>query len=140
MDPKGVFIFIDDDAHEHKMFQEALRKFCNNDLKKAHHGEEGLELIKKYKEDIFLIVSDISMPRMNGLELKRVIEGTPELKIKAIPFIFHSSSDDSIVVKEAYSLGIQGFVKKSIDITESVQNLGIIIKFWSSIVHPNNVS
>jgi DNA-binding NarL/FixJ family response regulator len=139
MNPQGKFVFIDDDKNEHVSFKSALAKYCDNEVISAYNGEEAFNLIKENKDDIFIIICDINMPRINGLELKRMIEGTPELKLKAIPFIFHSTHDSGIVVKEAYALGIQGFIKKSADITESVSHLGIIIELWSSIVHPNVV-
>ena len=137
--PKGVFIFIDDDIQEHIRFKAELKKICGNEVVSAYNGEEALELLKKNKDNIFLIISDIGMPKINGLELKHMVESTPELKIKAIPFIFHSTNDSPIIIKEAYSMGIQGFIKKSADPTQSVQNLEIIVKFWSSIAHPNSI-
>lgn len=139
MNPKGKFVFIDDDVQEHIMFKKELRKYCDNEVVSAYDGAEGLNLIRSNKDDIFIIICDINMPKINGLELKRVIEGTPELKIKAIPFVFHSIHDSGIIVKEAYALGIQGFVRKSDDLTKSYTNLEILIRFWSSIVHPNSI-
>ncbi|MES2592984.1 MAG: response regulator [Bacteroidota bacterium] len=139
MNPKGKFIFIDDDVQEHVMFKKALKKYCDNEVLSAYNGEEAFEIIKQNKHSVFIIICDINMPKVNGLELKRLIEGTPDLKMRAIPFIFHSTHDSGIVVKEAYSLGIQGFIKKSDDMSESVRCLDLIIEFWSSIVHPNTI-
>lgn len=139
MDPKGIFVFIDDDIHEHTFFKKALAEICKNEVKSAYNGEEGLKIIKENKDNIFIIICDINMPKLNGLELKRVIEGTPELKLQAIPFIFHSTHNNAIVVKEAYALGIQGFVEKSRDMSKSVPNLDILVKLWSNIVHPNSL-
>src|SRR5689334_5196859 len=110
--PEGIFIFVDDDQEEHELFTMAIREICNNQIVFAANGEEALEKIRENRENIFLIISDINMPRINGLELKRIIEGTPELKLCAIPFIFHSAHDNPLVVKEAFSMGIQGFIKK----------------------------
>ncbi len=140
MNPKGKFVFVDDDVHEHIMFKKALSKYCDNEVVSSYDGDEAFEFLKENKAPIFIIICDINMPKINGLELKRLIEGTPELKLKAIPFIFHSTQDSSIVVKEAYALGFQGFVKKSDDITKSIGHLDLIIKFWSSIIHPNAVT
>jgi CheY-like chemotaxis protein len=137
MKPKGLFVFVDDDEFEHEMFGEALARICSNEVKYAFNGDEALRLIKANKDRIFMIISDINMPKVNGLELKRMIEGIPELKLRAIPFIFTSNSDEPLIVKEAFSLGIQGYIKKSDNLSESVSNLDILVKFWSSTVHPN---
>ncbi|MEW6470351.1 MAG: response regulator [Bacteroidota bacterium] len=88
MKPKGSFILIDDDKEEHDLFKHVLKKLCTNEVKSAYDGEDGLSLIKSNKTNIFMVISDINMPRMNGLQLKRVIEGTPELKLRSIPFVF----------------------------------------------------
>jgi len=136
---KGIFVFIDDNIHEHTFFKKAVAEICENEVKSAYDGEQGLEVIKKNKDNIFIIFCDVNMPKMNGLELKRVIEGTPELKIKSIPFIFHSTQNNAIVVKEAYTLGIQGFLKKSDDMNKSIPNLDIIVKLWSAFIHPNSL-
>lgn len=139
MNPQGKFLFIDDNVQEHLMFKNTLKNYCDNEVVSAYDGEQAFEFLKKNKDPIFIIICDINMPKVNGLELKRLIEGTPELKLKAIPFVFHSTQSSSIVVKEAYALGIQGFIKKSDDISKSVNELDTIIKFWSSVVHPNSV-
>jgi len=55
-------------------------------------GEEALLYLKDTTDDIFLILSDLNMPRMDGLKLKRMIDLPPDIKIKAIPFFFHSNT------------------------------------------------
>ena len=101
----------------------------------ATNGQEALQKIREFSPQV--VISDINMPKVNGLELKRMIEGIPELKLRAIPFIFTSTSDEPLIVKEAFSLGIQGYIKKSDNLAESVSNLDILIRFWSTSVHPN---
>lgn len=137
MKPRGHFFFIDDDEAEHVMFKKALRTLCDNEVISAYDGAEGYAALKRHKLDIFMIICDINMPKVNGLELKRMIETTPELKLRAIPFIFHTSQHNPIVVKEAFALGIQGFVKKSADVTQSLRQLELLVNFWSTSVHPN---
>jgi CheY-like chemotaxis protein len=137
MKPKGVFIFIDDDEEEHELFKLALREICPNPVLSAYNGEDGFSLIRENKNNIFLIISDMNMARVNGLELKRLIESTPELKMKAIPFVFHSTVTDELVVKEAYSLNIQGYIQKRSDVKTSVEVLRHFIEFWTKTMHPN---
>jgi CheY-like chemotaxis protein len=136
---RGLIIFVDDDLDEQQLFREEMSTFTNREILVAENGEKALELITKHLSEIFMIVSDINMPKLTGLELKRIIEGRPELKLKAIPFVFHSSIADPIIVKEAFALGIQGFILKTHHFRESVRNLEILLKFWDSTVHPNDV-
>jgi CheY-like chemotaxis protein len=109
----------------------------HNKVLSAYDGDEGYKLILKNKDEIFLIISDMNMPRVNGLELKRLIEDTPELKLRAIPFIFHTSVAESLVVKEAYALNIQGYMAKQMDIKKTISLLEKFVGFWSETMHPS---
>jgi CheY-like chemotaxis protein len=136
MKPKGIFIYVDDDREDHELFKMALKEICDNTVLSAYDGEEAYKLIQKHKDDLFLIICDMNMPKVNGLELKHLIENTPDLKLKAIPFIFHTSVTDSLIVKEAYSLNIQGYMEKKSDYNQTVALLRHFITFWSNTMHP----
>lgn len=137
MKPQGIIINVDDDREDQELFRMALSKVCDCVLLPAHDGDEAYTLITEHKDNIFLIVSDLNMPRITGLELKRLIENSPILKLKAIPFIFHTSVVEPLVVKEAFALGIQGYMRKESDFDKTVANLSHFIRFWNSTVHPN---
>ncbi len=139
MKPKGILIVVDDDRHEYDLFKEAFATFADNEILYAENGEEGLKLIHEHKHSLFMIVSDINMPKMNGLEMKRTIEGTPVLKIRSIPFIFRTVHNNVVVTKEAYSLGIQGLFIKTDNRKELEKQIGLILEFWTRAVHPNTL-
>src|SRR6476620_7780999 len=113
----GYIIFVDDDKEEHELFEMAMRQICTCEILHAYDGDEALPLIHEHKNNIFAIISDISMPRITGLELKRIIEQTPLIKIMSIPFAFLTTLNDPVIVKEAYAFGIQGFLEKSGDLS-----------------------
>src|SRR5438552_3006087 len=109
---KGVFVFVDDDKDELELLNAVVNALgLQNPIKSFKDGEQALEYLKKTKDSIFLILCDINMPKMDGLELKRMIDLMPELKIRAIPFFFHSSSATPAEVRAAYALGIQGYLQ-----------------------------
>src|SRR4051812_39723889 len=102
---KGIIILIDDDQTEHELLQLALDDLgIKNELKFFFDAQTAFNFLKKTKERTFIILCDINMPKIDGIELKRMIEGTPELKIKSIPFFFHSNAATETEVKAAYSL------------------------------------
>ncbi len=75
----------------------------------ASDGKEGLDMYKKYKPDI--IVSDIKMPLMSGLEMAKAIKKIdPKQHI-----IFTSAHNDSSYMLEAIELNIDGYVLKPVD-------------------------
>lgn len=138
--PSGVFVFIDDDKDEHYLLKIAMKTIgLPNQVVSCMDGSEAYNYLKETKDEIFIILSDLNMPKMDGLELKRLIDMTPELKLKAIPFIFHSSTSSNEEIKTAYSLNIQAFVTKASSIDGTIKSLQHIIALWSDCVHPKDL-
>jgi CheY-like chemotaxis protein len=136
----GIILLIDDDLHEHNLLKNALNNMgAINNVRSFYNGSDALRFLNETQEVIFLILCDVKMPRMDGLEFKRQIEGNINLKVKAIPFIFHSSISSDAEIRTAYSLNIQGFIKKA-DMTETSDNLKTIIDFWKKCVHPSDLN
>lgn len=135
----GKIILVDDHIYEKQLLESALKE-KNWDLKVDHYlnAEDALEHLKTYKqEEIFLIISDLEMPGMNGLDFKKAIDNDKVLRAKAIPFIFASSISTKEQVAEAFNYRIQGYFKKPMNIEEQADMLDIIIKYWVIGRHPN---
>ncbi|MCW3075963.1 MAG: histidine kinase [Bacteroidetes bacterium] len=138
--PKGVFVFVDDDTDELMFLKEAVKALgLTNQVVCCINGLEALNYLKETEDEIFMIVSDLNMPKMDGLELKRMIEITPELKIKAIPFVFHSSTSRDSEIKSAYALNIQGFFNKAPTVEGTAKNLFKLFSVWTECVHPKDL-
>ena len=92
------------------------------DVYAAQDGEAGLELFKKYNPDI--LITDINMPKMNGLELsKEVKKISPQTKI-----IIISAHDEKEILKHYINLKIFRFIKKPINVSELLNTLSLAIK------------
>ncbi|HEY6163147.1 MAG TPA: response regulator [Bacteroidia bacterium] len=138
--PKGSFVFIDDSDQEFILLKEAMEELgLKNKLRHFNNGQEAFLFLKRTKEAIFLILSDVNMPAMDGLQLKRLIDLTPEIKIKAIPFIFHSQSASPAEVRAAYSCNIQGYVQKASNLEGTVESLYRIVAMWTNCIHPRDL-
>lgn len=138
--PKGVFVFIDDDKEEHFLLKMAMKNIgLGNQIVSCMNGQEAYNYLKETNDEIFIILSDMNMPIMDGLELKRLIEITPELKIKAIPFVFHSNSSSNAEIKAAYACNIQGYLRKAPSVEGTVKSLQRIIALWTDCVHPKDL-
>lgn len=105
--------------------QALMKKLLINHTKRiylAKDGEEGLELFIKHQPDI--IISDIHMPNMNGLEMCKIIKATN----KNIPIVLLTQFDKIENLKEAIELGIKSFVSKPLDhekIISTLENIAI---------------
>ncbi len=135
----GPIISIDDDSDD-----QFLIKSMINELLPAHqilffqNGLQAHEYLLVTQDKPFLILCDINMPVMTGLELRNIIDADPYLKKKAIPFIFLTTSDYRSFIIEAYEGTIQGYFKKEGNYEEAKKSLELIIKYWQCCRHPNN--
>jgi CheY-like chemotaxis protein len=135
---KGIAILIaeDDDGHAELISQEfrdiglsnCLRRFADGrELLDFLFGEE-FEKLKKEKVD-FLILLDIKMPRLDGIETLRRIKADPELR--NLPVIMLTTTDDPREVAECYRLGCGAYITKPVDFarfTEKLKRLGLFIQ------------
>lgn len=135
----GKIILVDDDKGEKHLLELALKeKNWDIDIDHYMNAEDALEHLKAYKkEEIFLIISDLDMPGMNGLDFKKAIDSNKDLRKKAIPFIFASSIATKEQVAEAFDYRVQGYFKKPMTINEQAEILDTIMKYWVIGRHPN---
>ncbi len=75
-----------------------------------------------------LLLIDLSMPRLNGLELLQQIKADPELR--AFPVCIFSTSQDEIAVRKLYDAGAASFMRKPIDYEGLVHLLQVIDRYW----------
>jgi DNA-binding NtrC family response regulator len=135
---KGKIILIDDNKYEKSFLQESLND-QNWEIEVEYFSEPkiALEHLKENADDIFLIISDMNMPEMSGMELKKTIDEDLFLREKAVPFIFASSHITKKQVREAYEYRVQGYFKKPKTIEGQAEMLEKIVQYWKSCIHPN---
>ncbi|MCW3105371.1 MAG: histidine kinase [Bacteroidetes bacterium] len=140
MKPSGIFLVVDDDPDEHELFTIAMAQLgLANKIVIRNNGKEALDYLKSTDTETFVILSDMDMPVMGGLEFKESIENDPELKGKAIPFIFHSNAGQREDIIKAYTLNIQGYFAKAMTLDGTIASLEKIIAFWTDCIHPKNL-
>jgi len=111
-----------------------------NEIVVAEDGEEALDYL--YKRGKFLnepgypaiILLDIKMPKMNGIEVLRHIRG--DSKFKLIPVIMVTSSREERDLVESYKLGANSYVVKPVDITQFMEAIKILGQYWAIVNQP----
>lgn len=85
----------------------------------AKDGQEGLELFNKNQDQIDIVVSDINMPKLNGLDMIQSIkEKDPD-----IPIIITSAYNDTDNLHKAITLGVKDFVHKPVDLKKLLDTI-----------------
>ncbi len=138
MSRNGPIIIAEDDLDDQEIMKEVFESLSiKNPLRFFTDGEEVLEYLKTTTEQPFIIISDVNLSRMNGLELRRQINADEMLRRKSIPFVFLTTGVTHNYVQEAYDLMVQGFFKKENNFRQIQNTIRMIIEYWLICRHPN---
>ncbi|GHB55810.1 response regulator [Persicitalea jodogahamensis] len=108
---KTVFL-VDDDQDDRFFLRQAIEEAgASIDIVEAENGLELLSLIQQDKlTSITLILLDMNMPKMNGLETIAAIRSDP--KISSVPVVMISTSSNPNLIESAYRAGVNNFITK----------------------------
>jgi CheY-like chemotaxis protein len=139
MNNTNPIIIIEDDADDCDIIVSALKELgVENERKCFVNGKEALDYLKASHISTFVILSDVNMPILNGLELKAAINQDDILRKQSIPFIFLSTSNSKKEVTAAYDLMAQGYFKKPNSFDEIKDILKQVVDYWDRSSHPNS--
>jgi CheY-like chemotaxis protein len=139
MSRTGPIIVVDDDKDDHDIIADALRSLkISNKVKFFERADDVLHYLRTTTDNPFIIICDINLPFMNGLEMRREINNDEFLRRKSIPFIFLTTSPDQRAIAEAYDLMVQGFFIKRDTFDEIKESMRMIIGYWLNCLHPNS--
>jgi CheY-like chemotaxis protein len=133
-------VIVEDDADD----QYFIRTICEKlgvtaELLFFDNGQRALTYLETTTSRTFLILCDINMPIMNGLELRRKIQENTRLRRKSIPFVFLSTAARQKEVEEAYDLTVQGFFVKAPHLSDMEKSIELILRYWLDCKHPNSL-
>ncbi len=135
---KGKIILVDDESYEKELLEKALEKRgWDTKVEYFDDANDALTHLKQNKDEVFLVISDMNMPKMNGMDFKKSIDKDLALREKSIPFIFATSAPAKREVTDAYDYRVQGYFRKPNTTEEQADTLDIIIKYWIISIHPN---
>lgn len=101
-----------------------------NDIVHRRNGEEAIKFLKSEDmESPCIILLDLNMPKMNGIEFLQEAKNDPELK--KIPVVVLTTSNDDRDKMESYKLGVAGYMLKSAEYKEFVDTIKEINKYWT---------
>ncbi|HZE84018.1 MAG TPA: response regulator [Puia sp.] len=137
MPRSGPIILVEDDIDDQELIMEIIQGTAiGNPLKLFHNGQQALEYLRASPDYPFLIICDVNMPVMNGLELRQHMHDNESIKNRSAPFIFLSTTEDREVVRRAFALSVQGFFKKPAGFHELQQLLELMLDYWKHCEYP----
>lgn len=138
MRKSGPVILIEDDLDDQQILEDVFKELkVTNKILFFDNGIVAYDYLVKSNEQPFLIMSDINLPRLNGIELRQKIHNNEQLRLKCIPYLFFTTSNDQKLVIDAYSKSVQGFFTKPDDYNELVRVMSNILEYWKDCHSPN---
>jgi CheY-like chemotaxis protein len=133
----GSIIIIEDDKDDQLLLEVIYKKLSyKNELVFLENGEIAIEYLCTMKKVPFLIISDINMPKLNGIELRARVKQNEEVNIRCIPYVLLSTTTSKEYMDNAYLLGIQGYFKKPSNPEDFEQMLKCVIDYWKISYSP----
>ena len=132
-------LIVDDSPKDVELTIAALaEKNLANQVDVAEDGEEALDYLHKRGKfaargmgNPAIILLDIKMPKMNGIEVLKQIRS--DQKLKLIPVIMVTSSREEKDLVESYKLGANAYMVKPVDINQFIESIKTLGQIWAVI-------
>jgi CheY-like chemotaxis protein len=95
----------------------------------ANNGEEALEILEDKEQWPDLILLDLNMPRITGIEFLLILKDNEDLK--HIPTVILTTSDNQKDIDECYRIGVSGYVVKPLKYDDYVDKIHKVLRYWS---------
>lgn len=139
-----ILIVDDDEGHTQLVRRNLLRSGVNNPIVAINTGTEALDYVfargayvNREGDGEMLVLLDINMPGIDGVEVLRQIKADP--KTKKIPVLMLTTTDDPREINRCYELGCTVYITKPVDpsaFIEAIHRLGLFISVVSMPVGP----
>ncbi len=135
MTKEVIILVADDDLGHVRLIEKNLRRAgLSNPIERFENGQEILDFLfgrgerRCSRELSYLLLLDIRMPKVDGVEVLRQLKGDPELK--KIPILMLTTTDDPREVERCHELGCNSYIVKPVDhekFADAIKQMGLFI-------------
>ena len=123
-------LLIEDDMIEVMKLNRTISSLkLTHKIVEANNGEDALKILEKKDELPDIILLDLNMPKINGIEFLSILKNDDVLKY--IPTIILTTSNNQKDLLECYKIGIAGYVLKPLKFEEYVSKIEKLFAYWS---------
>ena len=124
-------LLVEDDAIEIMKFNRVLKTLKQqHKITEALNGEDALNLLKDRELNPDIIILDLNMPKVSGLEFLKIIKKDESRRY--IPTIILTTSNNHTDIKECYQMGIAGYVVKPLKHDDYMVSTKKLLEYWST--------
>ncbi|MEP2669733.1 MAG: response regulator [Cyclobacteriaceae bacterium] len=138
MDDRQVeILLIEDNPDDAELAIRALKKKnLANNLLHISDSEEALEYLFGKGNNTYpkLILLDLKMPKIDGIQVLRKIKGDPEKKV--IPVVMLTSSKEEKDIVDSYNLGVNAYIVKPVQFDKFLEAVDQLGMFWLLVNQP----
>lgn len=136
MSVQARILLVEDNLNDAELAIRALTKNnLANSLLHVEDGQEALDyLFNDQNEMPSLILLDLKMPRIDGLQVLRALKEHPEKRI--IPVVVLTSSKEERDIVESYKLGVNAYIVKPVDFDQFIKAVAQLGLFWLVLNEP----
>lgn len=121
--PPGTVLYVEDNPANLKLVRQALARHPQITLLEAHNGSLGIDIATAHRPDLILL--DINMPGMDGLEMLSRLRAEPATR--SIPAVAISAAAMEKDIRRAMDAGFRRYLTKPIDIAELLETVGELL-------------
>jgi CheY-like chemotaxis protein len=138
----GRILMVEDDPKDVELTLTALEDYnLANEVELARDGEQALDYLycrgeyaSRSGENPAVMLLDLKLPKVDGLEVLRQVKSDPKLRL--IPIVVLTSSKEEKDMVASYKLGVNAYVVKPVDFHEFVNAIKELGAFWAVINEP----
>lgn len=123
-------LLIEDDTIEVMKFKRAMEKLdMHHTLIEAKNGEEALEILNNHTQLPDIILLDLNMPKINGLEFLKILREDNVLRF--LPTVMLTTSSNRLDILECFEIGVAGYIIKPLNYNHYVTKIEATLNYWS---------
>jgi CheY-like chemotaxis protein len=142
--PKHILL-VDDSPRDTELALDALQQYrITNEIITLRDGAEALDYLHRRGKfagrpdaDPIVILLDLKMPKVDGLEVLRQVKADPVLKV--IPVVMMTSSREEKDLVSSYQLGANAYVVKPLNFHDFVESIRVLGAFWAVLNEPPRI-
>lgn len=123
-------LLIEDDMIEVMKLNRVIDSLqLNHEIIEANNGEEALEILNKKDTQPDIILLDLNMPKLSGIEFLSILKNSKTLN--CIPTIILTTSNNSKDILKCCEIGVAGYIIKPLKYEEYVSKIEKLLAYWS---------
>jgi two-component system, response regulator len=134
-----MILLVEDNPDDEALTLRAIRKNMPHGIMVARDGAEALDYLfgtgchtgRDLSVSPLLVLLDLKLPKVNGLEVLRRIRG--DARTRVIPVVVFTSSTEEQDILDSYTLGANSYIRKPVDYSQFCGDMKQVMNYWLSV-------